>query len=92
MNSCALGVLADLDPHPSFCTCKYKKLGILGILILADLFLYYYDANFIQDLLRKKDKKLAISFNFTFLYIDGVLSLNNRNFGDYRNQLTFADT
>ena len=27
-----------------------------------------------QELLRKKDKKLAISFNFTFRYIDDVLS------------------
>ena len=30
-----------------------------------------------------KDKKLAISFNFTFRYIDDVLSLNNSKFGDY---------
>ena len=35
--------------------------------LLADLFLYYYEADFMQDeLLRKKDKKLAISFNATF--------------------------
>ena len=36
-----------------------------------------------QELLRKKDKKLAISFNSTFYYIDDVLSLNNSKFGDY---------
>ena len=36
-----------------------------------------------QELLRKKDKKLAISFNSTFRYIDDVLSLNNSKFGDY---------
>lgn len=51
--------------------------------LLADLFLYYYEADFIQELLRKKDKKLAISFNSTFRYIDDVLSLNNSKFGDY---------
>jgi hypothetical protein len=28
-------------------------------------------------------KKLARSFNFTFLYIDDVLSLNNSRFGDF---------
>ena len=28
--------------------------------LLADLFLYYYEADFMQELLRKKDKKLAI--------------------------------
>ena len=38
---------------------------------------------FMQDLLTKKDKKLAISFNSTFRYIDYVLSLNNSKFGDY---------
>ena len=34
-------------------------------------------------LLRKKDKNLAIYFNFTFRYIDDVLSLNNSTFNDY---------
>lgn len=51
--------------------------------LLANLFLYYYEADFMQELLRKKDKKLAISFNSTFRYIDDVLSLNNSKFGDY---------
>ena len=51
--------------------------------LLADLFLYYYEADFMQELLRNKDKKLAVSFNFTFRYIDDVLSLNNSKFGDY---------
>ena len=51
--------------------------------LLGDLFPYYYEADFIQELLRKKYEKLAISFNFTFRYIDDVLSLNNSKFGDY---------
>jgi hypothetical protein len=29
------------------------------------------------------EKKLARSFNFTFRYIDDVLSLNNSRFGDF---------
>jgi len=40
---------------------------------LADLFLYSYEAEFIKELL-KGEKKLAMSFNYTFLYIDDVLS------------------
>jgi hypothetical protein len=32
---------------------------------------------------RKSEKKLARSFNFTFRYIDDVLSLNNSRFGDF---------
>ena len=51
--------------------------------LLADLFLYSYEADFIQGLLKKNEKKLARSFNFTFRYIDYVLSLNNSRFGDF---------
>jgi len=39
---------------------------------LVDLFLYPYEADFVQEL--KGKKKLAQSFNFTFRYIDDVLS------------------
>jgi hypothetical protein len=31
----------------------------------------------------KNEKKLARSFNFTFRFIDDVLSLNNCKFGDF---------
>ena len=51
--------------------------------LLADLFLYSYEANFIQGLLKKKEKKLAQPFNFTFRYIDDAISLNNSRFGDF---------
>jgi hypothetical protein len=46
-------------------------------------FLYSYEADFIQRLLKKNKKKLARSFNFTFRYIDDVLSLNNSRFVDF---------
>ena len=51
--------------------------------LLADLFLYSYEADFIQGLLKKNEKKLARSFNFTFRYIDDVLSLNNSRLDDF---------
>jgi len=51
--------------------------------LLADLFIYSYEADFIQGLLKKNEKKLARCFNFTFRYIDDVLSLNNSRFGDF---------
>jgi hypothetical protein len=53
---------------------------------LADLFRYSYEAEFIQGLLKKNEKMLAIyiyitqSFNFMFCYIDDVLSLTNSRF------------
>ena len=42
-----------------------------------------YEADFIQWLLKKNEKKLTRSFNFTFRYIDDALSLNNSRFGDF---------
>jgi hypothetical protein len=36
----------------------------------ADLFLYSYEAKFIQKLLHEKKKPLAVAFNSTFRYID----------------------
>lgn len=53
--------------------------------LLADLFLFSYEAEFPQGLLQKKNKKLAQSFNFSFLYIDDVLSINNSRFIDFVN-------
>ena len=51
--------------------------------LLADLFLYSYEAEFVQRLLANKQKKLAASFNFTFRYIDDVLSMNNDAFHNH---------
>ena len=47
------------------------------------MFLYSYEADFIQEFLKKNEKKLARSFNFTFRYINDVLSLNNSRFGEF---------
>ena len=53
--------------------------------LLADLFLYSYEAEFIQTLIKSGKRHLAKSFCFTFRYIDDVLSINNQMFGDYIN-------
>ena len=65
--------------------------------LLADQFLYSYEADFIQGLLKKNEKKLPRSFNFMFRYIDDILSLNNSRFGDsvdriYPIELEIKDT
>jgi hypothetical protein len=57
-------------------------MGTNCALLLADLFLFSYEAEFIEGLLKKNKKKLAQFFNFTFSHIDDVLSLNNSRFGD----------
>ena len=55
--------------------------------LLAHLFLYLYEADIIQVLLMKNEKKLAISFNSTFCYIDDVLSIGNSKIGDFVDHL-----
>ena len=65
--------------------------------LIANLFLYAYEADFIQRLFKKNEKKLARSLNFTFRYIDDIRSLNNFWFGDfvdciYRIDLEIKDT
>ena len=52
-------------------------MGANCVPLLTDLFLYSYNADFIQGFLKKNEKKITRSFNFTFRYIDDVLSLNN---------------
>jgi hypothetical protein len=37
--------------------------------LLANLFLYSYEADFIQGLLKKKEQKLARSFNNSFIFM-----------------------
>ena len=51
--------------------------------LLADLFLYSYEAEFVQSLLQAVKKHLAQQFNFTYRYIDDVLSLKNTKFAEY---------
>ena len=55
--------------------------------LLADIFLYSYEAEFIQSLLSAGKKRLASQFNFTYRYIDDVLSINNPDFANYLGQM-----
>ena len=58
-------------------------MGLTCTPLLADLFLYSYEADFMQGLIKINEKKLARSSNVTFRYIDDVFSLNNSRFGDF---------
>ena len=55
--------------------------------LLADIFLYSYEAEFIQSLLSAGKKRLASQFNFTYRYIDDVLYINNPDFENYLGQM-----
>ena len=46
-----------------------------------------YEADFLEWLLKNKDRKLAQTFISSFRYIDEVVSLNNSRFGDYLHRI-----
>ena len=56
-----------------------------------DIFLYSYEADFIQSLLSTGKKHLASRFNLTYRYIDDVLSINNPEFENYLGQMYPAE-
>ena len=55
--------------------------------LLSGIFLYSYEAEFIQSLLLTGRKQFASRFNFTYRYIDDVLSINNPDFENYLGQM-----
>ena len=59
--------------------------------LLADIFLYSYEADFIQYLLSAEKKQLASRFNLTYRYIDDVMSINYPEFENYLGQMYPAE-
>ena len=88
IQQCALTTLID---HYIFVECDgvifQQVIGIpMGTNcapLLADLFLYSYEAEFIQTLIKSGKQHLAKSFHYTYRYIDDVLSINHPKFGNY---------
>ena len=58
-------------------------MGTNCALLLADLFLYSYEAEFVQSLLQAGKKHLAQQFNFIYRCVDDILSLKNTKFAEY---------
>ena len=51
--------------------------------LLADLFLYSYEAEFMQSLHKSGCKRIAKCFNNTHRYIDDLISFNNPSISNY---------
>ena len=51
--------------------------------LLADLFLYSYESELLDNTIRGGYRKLARSFNLCYQYIDDLIVFNNKKFGDY---------
>ena len=48
--------------------------------LLADLFLYSYENEFLDKLIKEGKRKLARRFNLSCRYIDDLISFNNKRF------------
>ena len=59
------------------------RMGTNCAPLLADLFLYSYESKFLHKLVKDKKIHEARAFNFTYRYIDDVLSINNSRFAEF---------
>ena len=65
--------------------------------ILADLFLYSYENEFSDKLIKEGKRKLARKFNLSYCYIDDLISFNSKRFKEfisniYPKELTISKT
>ena len=65
--------------------------------LLADLFLYSYENEFLDKLIKKGKRKLARKFNLSYRYIDDLIFINNKRFKEfisdiYPKELTISET
>ncbi|KAK3103790.1 hypothetical protein FSP39_021919 [Pinctada imbricata] len=64
-----------------------SPMGTNCVPLRADIFLYLYEAEFVQSLVSEGNRYVASNFNFTYRYIDDVLSINNPKFADYLSRI-----
>ena len=58
-------------------------MGTNCVPLLADLFLYSYESEFLDNMIRSGHRKLARSFNLCYQYMDDLIVFNDKKFGDY---------
>ena len=51
--------------------------------LLADLFLYSYEKDFLENMIRSGHRRLAMSFNLCYRYTHDLIVFNNTKFLDY---------
>ena len=55
--------------------------------LLADLFLYSYENEFLDNMIRSGHRRLARSFNLCYRHIDDLIVFNNKKFLDYLKEI-----
>ena len=66
-----------------FCQVIGIPMGTNCAPLLADLFLYFYESEFLDNMIRGGHRKLDRSFNLCYRYIDDLIVFNNKKFEDY---------
>ena len=65
--------------------------------LLADLFLYFYENEFLDELIKEGKRKLARKLNPSYRYIDDLISFNNKRSKEFISnifpkELTISET
>ena len=65
--------------------------------LLANLFLYFYENEFLDKLIKEGKRKLARKLNLSYHYVDDLISFNNKRFKEfisdiYPKELTISET
>ena len=75
-----------------FVGCLFRQ--VIGIPVgtncaplLADHFLYSYENEFLNNMIRSGHRRLARSFNLCYRYIDDLIVFNNKKFLDYLDKI-----
>ena len=58
-------------------------IGTNCVPLLANLFLYSYENEFLNKLIKEGKRKLARKFNLSYRYIDDLISYNNKRFKEF---------
>ena len=61
------------------------SLGTNRTPLLADLFLCFYEIEFLYKLIKDGKRKLDKKFSLSYRYIDYLISFKNRRFQDFYN-------
>ena len=58
-------------------------IGTNCVPLLADLFLYSYESEFLDNMIRSGHRKLARSLSLYYRHTDDLIVFNNKKFRDY---------
>ena len=68
-----------------FGECLFRRvigipMGTNCALLIADLYLYSYENEFLDNIIKSGHRSLARSFNLWYRYINNLIVLNNKKF------------